>query len=205
MQAAVLRNGEILVDEVAVPQPCAGQVLVKTLACGICGSDLHAAQHGPRLSRNDTEGGLFGAIDFNRDLVMGHEFCAEIIEYGTETKKRLPIGQQICSVPVTLAGNERLTVGYSNKIPGGYSEYMVLSEALLLPVPDGLPIELAALTEPMAVGYHAVEKAKVTTADVPLVIGCGPVGLAVIWALKRKGIVPLLRPTIPLCGDKWRK
>ncbi len=69
---------------------------------------------------------------------------------------------------------------------------MVLSEALLLEVPNGLAPEHAALTEPLAVGVHAVEKANIRGDEVPLVIGCGPVGLAVIAALKLKGLHPIV-------------
>jgi threonine dehydrogenase-like Zn-dependent dehydrogenase len=69
---------------------------------------------------------------------------------------------------------------------------MRLTEALLMPVPGGLPPREAALTEPMAVGLHAVEKARIDRRDVPLVIGCGPVGLAVIAALRLKGLRPIV-------------
>ena len=69
---------------------------------------------------------------------------------------------------------------------------MLLSEALLLEVPNGLAAEHAALTEPLAVGIHAVAKANVRGDEVPLVIGCGPVGLAVIAGLKLKGLHPIV-------------
>ena len=83
-------------------------------------------------------------------------------------------------------------IGYSNDNVGGYAERMLLSEALLLEVPNGLAAEHAALTEPLAVGIHAVAKANVRGDEVPLVIGCGPVGLAVIAALKLKGLHPIV-------------
>jgi threonine dehydrogenase-like Zn-dependent dehydrogenase len=83
-------------------------------------------------------------------------------------------------------------VGYSNDTPGGYAEYMRLTESLLLPVPNGLVTEHAALTEPMAVGLHAVAKARLESDDAPLVIGCGPVGLAVIAALRLHGARPIV-------------
>ena len=83
-------------------------------------------------------------------------------------------------------------IGYSNDHVGGYAERMLLSEALLLEVPNGLAAEHAALTEPLAVGIHAVAKANVRGDEVPLVIGCGPVGLAVIAALKLKGLHPIV-------------
>src|SRR5207244_2702958 len=69
---------------------------------------------------------------------------------------------------------------------------MLLSEPLLLEVPNGLPAAHAALTEPLAVGVHAVAKANIVGGEVPLVIGCGPVGLAVIAALKIKGLHPIV-------------
>jgi threonine dehydrogenase-like Zn-dependent dehydrogenase len=69
---------------------------------------------------------------------------------------------------------------------------MRLTEALLLPVPNGLTTEHAALTEPMAVGLHAVARARLLPDDAPLVIGCGPVGLAVIAALRLHGARPIV-------------
>jgi threonine dehydrogenase-like Zn-dependent dehydrogenase len=69
---------------------------------------------------------------------------------------------------------------------------MRLTESLLLPVPNGLVTEHAALTEPMAVGLHAVAKARLEPDDAPLVIGCGPVGLAVIAALRLHGARPIV-------------
>jgi threonine dehydrogenase-like Zn-dependent dehydrogenase len=123
---------------------------------------------------------------------MGHEFCAEIVDYGPNTTKRLKAGTRVCSMPVLMRSDGVQTVGYSNENPGGYAEYMRLTEALLLEVPNGLPTEYAALTEPMAVGLHAVEKARLDKDDVPLVIGCGPVGLAVIASLRMKGVRPIV-------------
>jgi threonine dehydrogenase-like Zn-dependent dehydrogenase len=83
-------------------------------------------------------------------------------------------------------------IGYSNDNIGGYAEAMLLSEALLLEVPNGLAPEHAALTEPLAVGVHAVAKANISGGEVPLVVGCGPVGLAVIAALKIRGLHPIV-------------
>jgi threonine dehydrogenase-like Zn-dependent dehydrogenase len=95
-------------------------------------------------------------------------------------------------MPVVVHSAGIGTVGYSHDYPGGYGELMVLSEGLVLPVPSNLPTDLAALTEPMAVGRHAVEKARLTDDDVALVIGCGPIGLAVIAWLRAKGVAPIL-------------
>ena len=98
----------------------------------------------------------------------------------------------MCSLPALLTSDGPQGIGYSNDNVGGYAERMLLSEALLLEVPNGLAAKHAALTEPLAVGIHAVAKANVRGDEVPLVIGCGPVGLAVIAALKLKGLHPIV-------------
>jgi threonine dehydrogenase-like Zn-dependent dehydrogenase len=123
---------------------------------------------------------------------MGHEFCAEIVEHGPATRHSLPVGSRVCSRPALIRPDGPRPVGYSHDTPGGYAEYMRLTEALLLPVPNGLATEHAALTEPMAVGLHAVAKARLGPDDAPLVIGCGPVGLAVIAALRLAGTRPIV-------------
>ncbi|MGH7865357.1 MAG: zinc-binding dehydrogenase [Candidatus Binataceae bacterium] len=176
----------------ADPVPGPGQVLAKTLACGICGSDLHALKYAERLVEGARRSGGAFIMDLNRDIVMGHEFCAEIADYGPDTQMRLKTGSRVCSMPVLVRPTGVETVGYSNENPGGYGEFMRLSEALLLEVPNGLSTERAALTEPMAVGLHAVEKARLQNNDAPLVIGCGPVGLSVIASLKFKGVHPIV-------------
>jgi threonine dehydrogenase-like Zn-dependent dehydrogenase len=192
MKAAIFRHGEIVVGTLADPVPSAGQVLVKSLACGICGSDLHAHKHGHRMADVTRRIGGRRPMDLSRDVVFGHEFCAELLDYGPETQRRLKPGTRVCSVPIMPTVDGPRTVGYSNEFPGGFAEHMVLSEGLLIEVPNGLSAEHAALTEPLAVGIHAVEKAAAGSDDVPLVIGCGPVGLAVITALKLKNLRPIV-------------
>lgn len=192
MRAAVMRQGSILDQELADPVPESGEVLVNTLACGICGSDLHLFEHTDEFLAASREAGGDFRFDPARDLVMGHEFCAEIIEHGPGTARNLPAGTRVCSMPALLRQGAMVPVGFSNELPGGFAERMVLSEALLLPVPNGLATEHAALTEPMAVGWHAVAMARLSVDDVPLVIGCGPVGLAVIAALKLRGAGPIV-------------
>ncbi|HSR22104.1 MAG TPA: zinc-binding dehydrogenase [Candidatus Eisenbacteria bacterium] len=192
MRAAIFRNGQIVTGTWAEPKPVAGQVLVKTLACGICGSDLHALKHAEQFVAASRRAGNLFVMDLSRDVVMGHEFCAEIVEHGPGTRRTLPVGTRVCSRPGLVRPDGPRTVGYSNDTPGGYAEFMRLTEALLLPVPAGLPTEHAALTEPMAVGVHAVAKARLQPDDAPLVIGCGPVGLAVIAALRLTGARPIV-------------
>jgi threonine dehydrogenase-like Zn-dependent dehydrogenase len=192
MRAAVFRRGDLVVDRIADPRPGPGQVLVKTLACGICGSDLHAFKHARQLVDVARRAGGRFVMDLERDVVFGHEFCAEVLEHGPDCDRRLKPGTRVCSVPTSVSASGLHTIGYSNEVPGGFAENMLLSERLLLPVPNGLSTEHAALTEPMAVGWHAVQMARLQQDDLPLVIGCGPVGLAVIAALKIKGVGPII-------------
>jgi threonine dehydrogenase-like Zn-dependent dehydrogenase len=183
MKAAVMRDRRIVFDQVPEPSPGRGEVLVRTLACGICGSDLHFLRHAPSLLAAREPQPVFTTV-LDRDIVMGHEFCAEVAGYGPECERRFGIGTRVTSVPVGMVGGQIATVGYSNDLPGGYGELMVLPESGLLEVPAHLPTEHAALTEPMAVGFHAVERGAPQPDHVVLVIGCGPIGLAVIQSLR---------------------
>jgi threonine dehydrogenase-like Zn-dependent dehydrogenase len=192
MRAVVMRDRALVVADVPAPEPGPGEVLVRTLACGICGSDLHALKHAERFVEISRRSGNPRVMDLSRDVVMGHEFCAEIVEHGPETTRALKAGTRVCSRPTLVRPTGPQSIGYSNDNPGGYGEYMRLSEALLLEVPNGLSTEHAALTEPMAVGVHAVAKARLEPDDAPLVIGCGPVGLAVIAALRLRGVRPIV-------------
>ncbi|MEI6203674.1 MAG: alcohol dehydrogenase catalytic domain-containing protein, partial [Enhydrobacter sp.] len=184
MKAAIFRGGNIVVDTLPVPVPGQNQVLVKVLCCGICGSDLHAAKHAHRMAAVTKR--IPGRIpmELDKDVVFGHEFCCEVIDYGPKTEKKLKPGTRVCAMPVMLEADGPKGMGYSNKYIGGYAEQMLLAAPLLLEVPNGLSTDHAALTEPLAVGVHAVEKGALTGDEAPLVIGCGPVGLAVIAALR---------------------
>ena len=192
MRAVVMRDRKLVVADIPVPEPGPGEVLVRTLACGICGSDLHALKHAERFVETARRAGNPRVMDLARDVVMGHEFCAEIVEHGPGTARTLPVGTRVCSRPTLVRETGPQSIGYSNDNPGGYGQYMRLSEALLLPVPNGLATDHAALTEPMAVGAHAVQKARLAPEDAPLVIGCGPVGLAVIAALRLLKVEPIV-------------
>ncbi|GAB2677755.1 zinc-binding dehydrogenase [Saccharopolyspora gloriosae] len=196
MRAAVLNSGRVFVrDDIAEPRPGAGQVLVRVKACGICGSDLHFARHGAEmLALGRQMSGLpFQAdeVDLARDVHMGHEFAAEVLEVGPDTETDLSPGELVTSFPLLLAENGPAPIVYSNTVHGGYGERMLLSAPLVLPVPNGLPAHHAALTEPMAVGLHAVNLAA-PTGEGAVVLGCGPVGLAVIAALRTRGVAPIV-------------
>jgi 2-desacetyl-2-hydroxyethyl bacteriochlorophyllide A dehydrogenase len=193
MRAVIRRNKQLVCDEIAELEPAEGQVLVRTLACGICGSDLHALHHMEHMIELGRRGGGGDSgFDPTADTVFGHEFCAEILDHGPGSAKTLKAGTRVVSMPLTLTPGGVEALGFSNRLPGGFAERMILSEALILEVPNGLPTEKAALTEPFAVGLHAVAKARMDANSVALVVGCGPVGLAVIAALKAGGHGPVI-------------
>lgn len=188
MNAIVLQDGLVNVQKAAIPSPQSGQVLVRSLACGICGSDIHITRHSGEIFNLYRELGLMNKDqDDHAEIMLGHEFCAEIVEFGPDTQQDFPIGQRITSVPILLS-QQGAGVGVTPGLSGAYSEYFILDEALLLAVPDSLPSEAVALTEPLAVGLHAVNRSHIGPDDTALVVGCGPIGLAVVSALKRRGI-----------------
>jgi threonine dehydrogenase-like Zn-dependent dehydrogenase len=199
MRAAVMRDWQLRVDDLPDPTPGPGQVLTKVLACGICGSDLHMLVHGEesrKLSAELSAGTEPDPMapqmfDPHRDTVMGHEFCCEVVELGPGCEN-LKVGDVVVSMPVNFDATGLHPLGYSNVYNGGYAELMVLNELLGIKVPGGVPAHLAALTEPLAVGVHAVAKSRIAGGDAAIVLGCGPVGLACIAELRMRGIGPIV-------------
>lgn len=182
----------MVVDDLTEPVPGPGQVLVETIACGICGSDLHTVDHADHLVATATEAGM-GTFMFDptRDLVMGHELSVRAIELGAGVEG-VELDRPMAAMPRLTTPAGRVVPGYDNDFPGGYSQRLLLDPAALVPVPNGLPGHLAALTEPLAVGLHAVNQSSVAEGRAAVVIGAGPVGLAVIAALSAVGAEPIV-------------
>jgi threonine dehydrogenase-like Zn-dependent dehydrogenase len=190
MRAAVARGTELRVEDIADPVPGPGETLVAVKACGICGSDLHALHFGDQLVATAQEIEAPLTFDPQRDYVMGHEFCAEVVELAADTQGA-PVqpGDLVCCLPIALTPTGIEPVGaYSNVYNGGYAELMRLTAAMCLRVPNGLDHRRASLTEPMAVGRHAVARSGVTPRESAIVLGAGPVGLAVVAELGRIGV-----------------
>ncbi len=191
MKAAVLRHGNIVVDDVGEVPVLPGHVLLETIACGICGSDLHARKFGHDLveAAKATDFKLF-MFDPDADIVMGHEFSGRIVEVGAGVE-HLSVGTEVVAHPVALPGGSLAAVGYSNRFPGAFAQRLLVHGSGVIPIPSGVDACTAALTEPIAVGIHAVDRSRAAEFRSAVVLGCGPVGLAVIAALKLRG-VPLI-------------
>ncbi len=188
MRAVVCQNAELDVVERPAPAPGPGQVRIQVLRCGICGSDLHA-RHGIDSWADLAE--RAGYHRFGRQsepVVFGHEFCGEVLEHGPGCRREASTGTRVVALPLLRNHQSIDPVGLSVHAPGAYAEEMLVQESMMLPVPGGLQPEMAALTEPIAVAWHAVRRGEVGRRTVAIVIGCGPIGLAVILALKAKGV-----------------
>ena len=179
MRAAVL-NEQKTFDIVERPDPTPGpsDLILRVEACGICGSDLKAAAGMPV------------------GLVMGHEFCGEVVAVGHDAVGSWNVGDRVASLPligcgVCLAclqgdivhcakGADPIGVGGSS---GAYAEYIKVGSRETYLLPESVAHGDGALVEPLAVGLHAVNRAQLQRGDNVLIIGGGPVGMAVtLWA-----------------------
>jgi 2-desacetyl-2-hydroxyethyl bacteriochlorophyllide A dehydrogenase len=187
MRAAVFKapGQKLVIETIADPRPGANDLILQVKACGICGSDLHMSEV------CDTAGGM---KPLPNGAVMGHEFCGEIVELGADAKSKWKIGQRITALPfigcgscaacLMGQGHRCASVQYlgMGSVTGGYAEYVRVGGMEALALPDGVSWEAGAMVEPLAVGLHAVEAARLQPGDAVLIVGAGPVGLSVaLW------------------------
>jgi threonine dehydrogenase-like Zn-dependent dehydrogenase len=189
MRAAVLRGGVIEAREVPDPVPAEGQLLVRSLACGICASDLHFMDN-PEAGADDDSG--MSTYDQDVDIVMGHEYCAEVIDYGPNTDRTIALGTRISSLPILLTAAGPKIVGQNPETPGGFGEYFLMDARLARVVHSELPSNVVSVADAISVGWSAAKRASLTTSEIPLVIGCGAIALATIATLKSLGAGPII-------------
>ena len=188
MRAVACERGELHLADLPEPSPAEGQVRLEVVRCGICGSDLHA-RHG-----SDQWADLARKVGYDRfartdqSIVYGHEFSGRVAEYGLKCRRTVPEGSNAVALPILRSGSVVDTIGLSVHAPGAYAEQLLVQESMMLAVPNGLDPDVAALTEPLAVAWHAVRRGEVAKRDVAIVVGCGPIGLAVILMLKARGV-----------------
>ena len=188
MKAVVCREAELTVAERPDPVPEEGQLLLEVLRCGICGSDLHARHEADELADVAAEVGYDGAMRSRQDIVLGHEFCGAVIDRGPRCRESWTDDKPVVALPLVRRRGEVHPIGLSEVAPGAYAERLVVEESLAFPVPSGLAPDVATLTEPLAVAWHAVRRSEVKKGKVAVVIGCGPIGLGVVLMLKARGV-----------------
>lgn len=193
MKAAYIQNGAVHVGEMPDPVPGKGQALVRTHSCGICASEAHFLHSGETIiGLSKVHGGPYAGLDYSRPFVPGHEYVGEVIDYGPGSKRTIKSGRKVTSIPIMRQSGAHSIVGFSHDCPGGFGEYMLLDEDMMLEVPPDLDDDLAALTEPLAVGLEHARRGRPDKDDVALVLGCGAIGLGVIAGLTLMGIAPIV-------------
>jgi len=190
MKAALLEGVRTInLRDLESPRRQEGKVLVRVMAAGICGSDLHVYR------------GEFGSrIRF--PVVPGHEI-AGVIEEVWDRDSALEPGMHIVIDPVipcrrcpacrlgrTSACRRLRLLGID--IDGGFAEYVVVESHSVLPVPESLPFSHAALVEPYAIGLHAVRRAGVQPGEVVVIYGSGRVGLSILEAVRASGVSQII-------------
>jgi L-iditol 2-dehydrogenase len=178
MQALVLHAvGDLRLDRVPRPKPGYGEALVRVAACGVCGSDV------PRVFEHGT---------YSFPLIPGHEFAGVVVEVPESSEVRA--GARVAVKPLIPCGNcpfcaigalaQCRSYDYvGSRRNGAFAEYVAVPTENLVPVPDSVALEEAALTEPAAVALHAVRQGGVGPGDTVAVLGAGPIGMLVAqWA-----------------------
>jgi threonine dehydrogenase-like Zn-dependent dehydrogenase len=165
--------GDVRVDEAPEPEAGPRDVIVEVAACGICGSDLRYV----RL------GGLAGPMP--SPMPLGHELAGIVETVGAEVPDFKP-GDRVVLNPT--AGQKMIGNGGPE---GGFTPRLLVREVAdgnLFRIPDGLPLERAALAEPLGVGMNAVNQSEARPGDKVVIFGAGPIGLAAVATLADRGV-----------------
>ncbi len=182
---ALVFNGpwEMAVEDRPEPQLGDGDTLLEIIATGICGSDLHGYT-GETGRRHPGQ-------------VMGHETVGRVLEdrTGTHTAGTVVTVNPVlgcghcpaCAAGASQRCPQRRVIGVQPDISAAFAERMVAPSRNVLPLPDGTPPDIGSLVEPLAVGYHAVQRAAVSLDDAVFVVGGGPIGQAAALAARRLG------------------
>jgi threonine dehydrogenase-like Zn-dependent dehydrogenase len=197
MQVARLAEpGRFEMVELAPPEPGPGQVVVEVGAVSICGSDLGAylGRH-PRIVA---------------PAILGHEFGGVVTAVGPGVSG-IAVGDRGAVEPTVacrrcrfcLRGNENIcpqyrVIGEDETLPGAMSGLVAVAADHVHPIPDSVSMEEAALVQPLAIGLHAVrDRARLERDETVLIVGAGPIGLAILLAAKAAGTRVLVSDTLP--------
>ncbi len=212
MKAALYYGKEdIRIEEVAEPQLRPGTVKIAPAYNGICGSDLHLFHEGPMppAPTADTPHPLSGET---LPVILGHEFSGVVEELGKGVE-RLAVGDRVVVEPLMVdgtcpackAGKYNLCkqmgfIGISG-LGGGLSEQIVVEQRWVHPVGD-MPLDQAAMIEPLSVALHSVKHAGVKPGQTAVIGGAGPIGLLVAAVLKAKGLTTIVSEMSAARRDK---
>ncbi|WP_211260439.1 alcohol dehydrogenase catalytic domain-containing protein [Amycolatopsis jejuensis] len=187
-------QGQLSLDE--IPEPAApgpGQAVVAVSCCGICGTDLHEYTHGPNLIRTAPHP-LTGVTP---PVTLGHEFSGTVTALGSPVPG-VAVGTRVAVDPCLRCGECRWCTRGEYHIcakggslglaaDGAFASHVTVPAEGLVPIPDGVSDEMAALAEPLAVGLHAIRRADVHPGDHVLLLGAGPIGVAALLSAKLAG------------------
>jgi threonine dehydrogenase-like Zn-dependent dehydrogenase len=118
VKAVLCHQGALTTAVVPDPEPAAGQVLLRVLRCGICGSDLHARRAGDELADVMVEAGYDRFMRAEQHVVLGHEFVGEVVEFGPGCRRKVPTGSPVVAFPLVRKDGEVHPIGLSAAAPG---------------------------------------------------------------------------------------
>ena len=213
MKAARYYNrGDIRIDDVPEPEVAPGTVGIDVAWCGICGTDLHEYLEGPIFA--PAHGASHPISGESLPVTLGHEFSGVVYAVG-EGVDDLEVGQHVVVEPYIIrddvdTGPESRDYHLSQDMNfiglagrgGGLGEKIVVQRRWVHPVDPAVPLDQAALIEPLSVGYHAVERSGAKVGDVALVGGAGPIGLLTAAVLKALGVTVAISEVSPLRRQK---
>ncbi len=181
MRAAVMQGirQPLSCTSVPDPKPAEGELVVKVARCGICGSDLHIAED--------------AAFGMGAGYILGHEFAGEVVALGRNAQGAA-VGDLVSVIPLQscghcpacVAGEIAWCEGFGLQ-GGGYAEYAVTRPNQCIKLPQGLSLADGAIIEPMAVALHGIHMSGLKPGEKVLILGAGPIGLAVAFWARRAG------------------
>lgn len=186
MKAAVFYGKHNLkIEELDMPKAGADEAVIKVMACGICGTDVHIYE------------GDEGAAATPPKTVLGHEFAGVVTEVG-ENVKNVKVGDRVCVDPNKLCGSCRYCrsavghfcehmVGIGTTVNGGFEQFCAVPESQIYKIAETTSFEEAAMAEPVSCCLHGIDLCNIKTDDSVLVIGCGMIGLIMIQLAKAAG------------------
>ncbi len=196
MRAAVMQGirQPLSCTSVPDPKPAEGELVVKVARCGICGSDLHIA-----------EDPAFGK---GAGYILGHEFAGEVAAVGRGTQG-VAVGDLVSVIPLQSCGHcpacvagEVAWCGQFGLQGGGYAEYAVTRPNQCIKLPQALSLADGAIIEPLAVALHGIHMSGLKFGEKVLILGAGPIGLAVaFWARRANSWCSLTIPWVAPSGQ----